>query len=310
MNILIIGTGWNGLHLAHKLQNEHLVEVVEAGQDIFQKASGFNQFRHHKGYHYPRSFNTRKMILDNSLIFENEYGFCLKDIESAYYGISVEDTNILDFETYTQIFSDDNYNFTKCGANDFQNISGLIKTDEKLIDTEIVSSFFRKTIQNIQFNRKIFQHDMSFLKRKYDLILDCTNADLFLDNCLRKIKARLLIYESTRPINFSLTIVDGPYFSIYPYKDNLFTVSDVIFSHQRMSLKKQIELTESKIRDYYPQFNEDFKFKGSFTSVKIQKKHSNAERTFFAKKHDNVVSMNSCKILSIYESEKYIRELI
>ena len=56
---LVIGAGWYGCHIALYLKNcGHDIKIFEKNKDIFLGSSGYNQFRLHTWYHYPRSSDT------------------------------------------------------------------------------------------------------------------------------------------------------------------------------------------------------------------------------------------------------------
>ena len=58
-NFCIIGAGWYGCHIGLYLKDKgHNVKIFEKESRIFSGSSGFNQFRLHKGFHYPRSSET------------------------------------------------------------------------------------------------------------------------------------------------------------------------------------------------------------------------------------------------------------
>ena len=56
--IAIIGAGWFGCYLAYILKKKFEVKIFEKEKNIFLGASGNNQNRLHRGFHYPRSFKT------------------------------------------------------------------------------------------------------------------------------------------------------------------------------------------------------------------------------------------------------------
>ena len=74
-NFCIIGAGWYGLHLASELKKKYNVTIFEKEKSIFLGSSGFNQFRAHEGFHYPRSSKTIKEIKKNSMKFKKQSEF-------------------------------------------------------------------------------------------------------------------------------------------------------------------------------------------------------------------------------------------
>ena len=67
IRIAVIGAGIFGLTTAIKLsENGYQVTVLEKENDIMQCASGINQYRIHRGYHYPRSLYTSQTCKESS----------------------------------------------------------------------------------------------------------------------------------------------------------------------------------------------------------------------------------------------------
>ena len=58
MKIAVIGGGIFGITTAFTLGEEYDVELFEKNNDLLKAASGSNQYRVHRGYHYPRSMKT------------------------------------------------------------------------------------------------------------------------------------------------------------------------------------------------------------------------------------------------------------
>ena len=74
IRIAVIGAGWFGCHIGYNLiKKKFKVEIFEKENDIFQNASGNNTNRLHLGFHYPRSFQTRKMSIDGYKKFMKQY---------------------------------------------------------------------------------------------------------------------------------------------------------------------------------------------------------------------------------------------
>ena len=53
------------------------VDVKEKSNNILNGASSINQYRLHRGYHYPRSKETAEECLDGLKTFKRKYGDCV-----------------------------------------------------------------------------------------------------------------------------------------------------------------------------------------------------------------------------------------
>ena len=72
--------------------NGYQVELHEELEDVMMAASDINQYRLHKGYHYPRSKETAQECLKGLYTFKRKYerSVVYGDIEH-YYAIASED---------------------------------------------------------------------------------------------------------------------------------------------------------------------------------------------------------------------------
>ena len=87
MNIAIIGSGFFGSTLALILSKKHQVTLFEKKTDILQGASKVNQFRFHRGYHYPRSTKTIDEIKESYYEFIKFYGKDVFTKTENYYAL-------------------------------------------------------------------------------------------------------------------------------------------------------------------------------------------------------------------------------
>jgi hypothetical protein len=133
-----------------------------------------------------------------------------------------------------------------------------------------------------------------------------------------------LLYKKIQPTSFgAFTLVDGNFFSIYPYKDKLYTVTDVeytpLFTTNDIdelnnfkidNIFQKQKLIEEKIKHYYPEFLEHFTYDNYFTSIKSKVKSNSANRYPVVTKENNIVNCFTGKIQGIYIIEKQIDEII
>ena len=229
MNIIIIGTGWYGLHtylfLKEKLKNAN-INILEKNNELFKNSSNYNQNRLHLGYHYPRSYKTRKLCIEGYYKFISKYRELVDFIDNNYYLIS--NKSFIDYDTYIKIFNDINYQHNLIENNQFETIEGkIINTKEKIINSYKSKQYFENNIksEDIKFNYKvvnIIQKDNKVVINndlECDLLIDCTYNQLNLSN--KKYLYELTISLLYNRINFdnnfeSITIMDGDFFSLFP----------------------------------------------------------------------------------------------
>jgi hypothetical protein len=314
MNIAILGAGWSGCHSGIFLKKlGHHITIFEKNNSIFYGASGNNQFRHHNGYHYPRSLQTIKMIRKNRERFEKDYGFCLNNIENNYYGIA-DQFSLIDEGIYEKIFpeltpiSDTIYSFT--------NLKRIYKTNEQGINNKIIIQYFIDQLKDhIVYNTVLEKEKYN----EYDLIIDCSNND---NNNLDLIKKSYLLYvlrpsEQHAKNIFAITIMDGNFCSLYPYftsnNEILYTLSHVKYSDlsNEIDSKQRLENTKNSIRYFYPNFDRHFSIIDSLTGIKnFVPSTKDASRMLEYKLSNNCITLSITKILSIYEIEDKLIEIL
>ena len=327
MKIAIIGAGWVGCHLAAKLFREHDVSIYEKNTNFFQGTSYNNQNRLHLGYHYARSFKTRELCKNTFERFLADYSFLVKDVPNNWYCIESK-KSIVDYGTYLQIFKgNDHYEV----PNIFNGVEGVINTCEKQIDFEAAYEFFNYELGALHIKEEITKQELKNVAKKYDLVIDCTNNHMEHKNKFNSFFESTVSYVykkiSQTPFD-AVTMVDGDFFSIYPYKNDLYTVTDVEYtplrrfkkSSQIESFQRGIEKgnflrnnsisIEKKIQKYYPEFLSAFEYSGYFLSTKSKIASGADHRHPIIIPDGNIVHCFTGKIQGIYIIEDYITKFI
>ena len=327
MKIAVIGGGWVGCHLAKKMKGNHKIQIYEKNFDLFTETSFKNQNRLHLGYHYPRNYQTRQLCKNTFYLFLNEYGFLTKDVNKNLYCVD-DKKSTLDFKTYLQIFSDLDYAIQD---HSFLNTSGCINTKEKQINFEKANEFFNQELKHLHVEENIKIKDLRLLSKDYDLIIDCTNNHLNEkndDNNFYELTVSYLYYKKAENKFNALTFMDGDFFSIFPYKENIFTVTDVkrtpikkFTNHEEIKLYKEKILEnnfletnryeiEKNIINYYPEFNKHFQYKDYFLSTKSKVLSASDNRYPVISYKDNLIKCFTGKIQGIYIIEEAINKYI
>jgi len=320
MKIAIIGGGWVGCHLARKLMKGNDVTLFEK-DELFKATSYSNQNRLHLGYHYARNSKTRNLCVNTFPQFMDEYKMLTSEVENNLY--CVAEDSLLDYYTFRKIFDEPQH--YKKHFSEFNHIEGIVKTEERYIDFELANLYFNKILKDIIVKKTIT--DIKALSKEYDLVINATNNQLNpISNTFYELTLSLL-YKKIQPTSFgALTLVDGNFFSIYPYKDKLYTVTDVehtplftadnidelndFYNYKFNNVLEKQKLIEDKIKHYYPEFLEHFTYDNYFISVKSKVKSNSANRYPIITEEDNIINCFTGKIQGIYIIEDYINEII
>ena len=140
-----------GLYVGHfdgyfvSYYNGYNVELHEELEDVMMSASDINQYRLHKGYHYPRSKETAQECLKGLYTFKRKYERSVVngDIEH-YYAIASEDSKVSEFE-YLAFLDDMELPYER--VKPLPNTDVTIKVEEELFDSYGSNNIIKKLMK-------------------------------------------------------------------------------------------------------------------------------------------------------------------
>ena len=347
MRIAIVGAGIYGLTTAIELINNKQIEVIdlfEEQDDILVGASTKNHHRFHAGFHYPRSKETIREILSTHTLFLDKYSSCLVDSENYYL---IHRDSYLNFREYTEIYQELKVPFEivnndgKTINERLDQIEGIIKTKELIIDfvnirIRIIEELMKDKRVKVHLNNKIEMRDLENLLKKYDWVINTTYGYL---NQISRLPIFDLKYElNLLPVvflpnirnNMCLTVMDGPFGSIYSNGRGLHVLYGVTSSPIKYSLdleeikqeiskvnsnhefrKEKLEIVFKDLGRYFPKSILDYQLKSIYLTGKTKMREDYLElRTSSIKRTDNLISVLSGKIGSSLYNARKIAEIV
>ncbi len=233
LKIGIVGGGIFGVTSAWKLANlGHQVDLYEKEKDILQAASGINQYRLHRGYHYPRSKETALDCKEQFESFAQEYKDCLVETDN-YYCISKRESKVnhLDFLKFCR---DLNLEHKEAYTNlvKKESISLSIKPKEYLFDANKLRKLCWNKLNENKVNVIFKEWNKGFSKDYNYLIyaLYANNNHPFQDrehfqkDYQFELCEKLVLKLPEEYKNKSIVILDGPFMCIDPLGDSEFHV--------------------------------------------------------------------------------------
>ncbi|SFK29542.1 FAD-dependent oxidoreductase [Celeribacter neptunius] len=330
MKVCIVGAGWYGCHLGLILKNLGInVDIFDREAHALSCASGNNQFRLHKGFHYARDYETRLQSRDGYGRFIERYPHLTRVVENNLYAVPERDS-LLDFETYSIIMATSGITFERIDPKSLpwlSNVAGLMRTDERVIETEKSRRFFETKLADcLRFETEVAPEDIrlhethvEFRGKQYDYLIDATwghmskiSMDVFYEPTL------LLYYRSPENFNAAITLVDGPLCSLYPTEEpGRFTLSSVIhtplahcetaqearhYLHHvdTRTIERKRELMEAEFSKYFPDFKAQFSYDGPQLSIKTKPVGTNDNRACYVFQNGPVFRVMSGKIDTIF----------
>ena len=226
--VAVVGGGIFGCTTAWKLAKEgYDVTLYEKNDDIISQASYVNQYRLHRGYHYPRSRETAQQSQWGEYSFLQEYGEAIVngDIEH-YYVIAKEDSKV-DAIQYKEFLDDLDLKYKKKSLdviND-ESVDLIVKVDELLFDPNKLKKICWDKLNQYGVDVMLNTEYISSLT-DYDYKIISTYANL--NQLTPKDKQKDYQFElCEKPViklpkkykNKSIVIMDGPFMCIDPLGD-------------------------------------------------------------------------------------------
>jgi hypothetical protein len=304
--IYVIGAGWYGCHIALTLLREgYDVWITDKTDDFFQGSSSKNQNRLHRGYHYPRSAETIRECQQGFDAFLLDYAFCTAAVPQNYYAIARGSRTST--ETFCTQFS---LKPLQSCPIDLANVDSVFEVDERYINPVTARDFF---VHHLGCRQIPFS---TFHPTSADITINCTYNHLDpLPFEEYELYMSLLYRISGDP--FALTVMDGEFFSIYPYKqdEQLYTVTSVrhgVVWRGRNSVDAPTDLpeirqvVEAEIATSFPAFRDRATYAGFFTSWKTKPRTECDDRSVRYEQSGNRFRIYGGKITGIFAAGDWI----
>lgn len=335
---IVIGGGFYGLSVALYLR-DHLnikdIIVFEKETTMMSRASYVNQARVHNGYHYPRSILTAYRSAANFSRFVDDYRPAIINDFDKYYAISrvLSKVNSRQFVSFAHKIGTEIKEANDSIADLFNKnlIEGVYSVKEYGFNSHILRDILLERVKQKPGITIYSKEEVDSIKEIDGIIGVVTNKDIYyakkvlnctysqINNLHRKSNLPLvsLKHEVTEMAlvslpkgfeKFSITIMDGPFFSIMPFPSKgLYTLSHVRYTphyswlddgttepdfynaHQHFSdhpVKTQYKKMHADVVRYIPALK-DMKYVESISEVKtvLQKSENDDSRPILFKPH-------------------------
>ena len=179
MKIAVIGAGLFGITIAHKLAKKHRVDIYEKEDNILTAASGINQFRLHRGYHYPRSLETVHSSMESLNSFRKEFQKAIIRNISHYYCIAKKGSlttpkQYVDFCRRNEL----EFKQTDLDLINKNKIDLCLKVNENLIDPEKLKSLLLKKLEHPNLKQFLGRAATKEALGSYNKVIICTYANI------------------------------------------------------------------------------------------------------------------------------------
>ena len=346
MKIAVIGGGIFGITTALTLAQNNSVELFEKNNEILRAASGSNQYRVLRGYHYPRSKDTVLGIIRSENSFQNLFAEAIVSNYEHYYCIAKQHSltspqQFLDFcNEFNLVFSNSQIS---CVNSD--SIELCLRVKESIYDPEKLKeiSWVKLKQNNVKVNLNTKVNDEIF--ENFDWVIICTYANL--NSLIQKFPESQQEYQfelCEKPVvklsnsfkNKSIVIMDGPFMCIDPLANTDYhLLCNVVHEIHQTNIgiypkfdKRFLPLLDSGIVknpsitnykrfidssiEFFPEIKMAEHIGSMFTirAVPPRVENTDARPTIVKKIANNVISIFSGKITTCVEAAKEAEEII
>jgi hypothetical protein len=253
--VAVVGGGIFGVACAAALARRgHPVTLYEASADILGAASGINQYRLHRGYHYPRSEETATASRDSEVSFRNVYGRAVLTRSEHYYAIAREQslTGGDEFVSFLDRMRLP-YGVVRPDWVDERNVELTVAVEESLFDPLMLRALaweqLRETGVSVELRRRVRAAELD----EYATVVVATYAEL--NNVLegvdgtREYQFEVVEKPLVRPpaslAGKSVVVLDGPFACIDPYGESgLSVMGHVVHAIHYSSVGRHPEVPE------------------------------------------------------------------
>lgn len=344
--IAVVGAGIFGITIACKLAKKYKVDLFEMNKDILMGASGINQFRVHRGYHYPRSIETIMSSKLSEPQFKREYNEAINDLAQHYYSIAKYDT-LTSGERYLEILKTVGLEYEIASLNflNSEEIDLTIKVEESLIDPFKLKTVCYEKISKHKVNLLLNTKATDDILKDYDKVIICTysqnNSLLNDETSLQRdyqfeLCEKIIVGLPEEFKNTSLVLLDGPFMCFDPYGETGdFLIGNVVHAIHSTNVGK-LPYVDAKYKDlinngvcnvpevtkfkecvesttkFIPIFNKAI-YKGSmftFRTVLPHKEKTDERPTVVTKVNDKIITVFSGKIVNCVQASEDVEKLI
>ena len=346
MKIAIIGAGIFGITTAIVLGKNNDVELFEKNDDILKSASGSNQYRVHRGYHYPRSPETVTGIIKSENSFKKLFSEAIVTNFEHFYCISKNNSltsskQFIEFCTKYQLEIE--RDTLDCVNNN--SIDLCVRVKESVYDPKILKKISIDLLKNnnvkLHLNTKVTESIFD----QFDKIIVCTYSNL--NELLNKFPDSQHEYQfelCEKPVvklpesfkNKSIVIMDGPFMCIDPLANtDLHLLCNVQHEIHQTNVGKfhQIQKEYAHLLDngiiknpshtnydkfikstieFFPEIK-NAKYIGSMFTIRAvppRAEDTDERPTLVTKINEKVISIFSGKITTCVEAAKQVEQII
>lgn len=326
MRIRVLGGGIYGCHLTAALIDDgHDVHLYEKAERLFSGASGACPGRLHIGPHYIRSKRTRDACRSHHPAFMSLYGRLTNSVPINCYAVAQGDS-LVDFGTYREVLAQEIEMLTVEQPEELglRGVEGAILCGERFLISDKAREHFEKLLGG----RVRYRSDGSGDAAEYEFSIDCTFGALGSEAVDRYEPCLMVLLEG--PTSTAVTIVDGPFASVYPWNPTAglssltsakftpfsktcrtYDEADALLKSQGVKeIEARGERMLSQMAEYWPLVKEQYRIVDYRLAIRAMPKSAADTRLVEVVKEDRTIRVRAGKIDAVIQAERAVKEMI
>ncbi|MCC7073408.1 MAG: FAD-dependent oxidoreductase [Deltaproteobacteria bacterium] len=257
MNVAVVGGGIFGTTAAIELaRHGHSVDLYEREGDLLCAASGINQYRLHRGYHYPRSLETAIASRDAEKSFRASYPDAVIDDNAHYYAIANKGSqtsacDFLGFLSAARLEHEQQELSCLCG----EQVDLVVRVRESLFDPERLRAIVWERLRALQVRVHLGVSVQPDALTKHDHIVLATYASLGgmvsdegASNYQFEVCEKPVVRLPETLARTSIVIMDGPFMCVDPLgRTGLAVMGNVVHALHHTNVGRTPEVPDALV---------------------------------------------------------------
>ncbi len=237
--VAVVGGGIFGAAAAIEIATLNVdVTIFEREHDLLQAASGINQYRLHRGYHYPRSTETALSSKEAEPEFASRFSPAIVQGAEHYYSIAAENSKVSP-EQYIKFCQETNLYHQEVELPLVSpKVAVTVRAEEYLFDPGTLRQLVHNELDNAGVKIKLQTNATKSILNKFDFVVIATYASS--NELVSQLELPVQEYQyevCEKPIvrmpksfgRVSIVVMDGPFMCIDPYgHSDLFVLGNVV----------------------------------------------------------------------------------
>jgi hypothetical protein len=226
--IAVVGGGIFGATAAiYAARSGHDVHLFEQQQNLLPAASGINQYRLHRGYHYPRSAETARSCREAERSFLDEFSAAVISGTPHLYGIAKVESKV-SYSDYLAFLTANGLEYRPVKLPHLIDpaAADALEVPEASFDPEVLRTLVKRKLHESGVNVRLGVRYRGQNERDFDRVIVAAYASMnsVLSDMGRQMIEKYQFEVCEKPIvtlpesfvNTDIVIIDGPFVNIGP----------------------------------------------------------------------------------------------